>query len=618
MSTINQDSAGVVKAIRHIQSEVAIAAKAALAKPDTAAQFDSAATGNNIIATVLGGGDNGLNITSPAYAALQQLCGYLGKEAGYVMDSAARAMSSWRERFNQEVPDNVAYAGICRGLALYESDAGLPATDPLMQLIAREDKAQMDSASNQHHDQLSIRAGLALASLLSTLASATPFAGVVPFPMGSNEGKIVLVTPKANNDFGAYRAGDVLVGARAGLPFTMAGRLLVLTEADVTGGKSYVTTVRECVEPAPAVLPATGFIGWRSQASSPAERILSGRTVVLVNGIQVGGDIRTGNGAFNQNKGTTNLNGKFYVKGDAATEYTIDGTCDLDGGVIDFTIKPALPPEATVRTLAFIDWERQKSRTDGKERWASIGVETDGYSVYAEEARVDSEYTISAATQFQQELGMNIAALSMGAGDIYTQERYRRIIELGALVAAGNPQQPLDLNVAAQLLQKSVSESISDQIMMRIEQIETLFVTEAWSTKAGFVFIPTLLAPIFRRIRGFTINEGGVRAGIYLVGNLPNGLPVYSVPAMDYVFGSDETLETGSILICGGDNGDPARSPILIGDAIPMLPVNMNNQYNRDFEAAQGWYGRGLTCLNPNQELAGTWARLDITGMNLA
>lgn len=598
MSLIIQQAAGLVLAMGHIAAEVGKQRDVAIQK---GAIFDSAAATQDVAKAVIVD-DTGSR--SEGFQQLQKLAAYLDGAAGQVLDSASRAIGVWQQKFGMPIPDNVLHAGINRALSLFEPVDGSP--ECLQQLARME--AQMDSASNAHHDQLSIRSGLALASLLSTIASATPFAGVVPFPMGSNEGKIVLVTPKAANDYGAYREGDYLVGSNAGKPFTMSGRLQIPTETAGVGNTAYAVDVRECV------LFDSVNGGWIPDPNTPTCRILSGRTKVMVNGITVATDQRQGGSVTAQNSGSTVINGSFKIKG-SNTDYVLTGTCDLNNGAVDFTITPSLPNTASVKVMAFIDWEREKSRAVRVNRWASIGVATEGYSVFAEEARVESSYTISAATQFTQELGMNIAAMSMGAAEFHNEERFRRLIELGAEIAKNNPQPILNLDVSGQIIAKTIGEAITDEIMIRIENVIKDFVTQAWSTRAGSVLIPPELAPIFRRILGF-VTGSAIQSGIYLVGYLPNGLPVYSVPQMTHVFGYDETGETSAFLVIGSDMGDPARSPILMGDAVPFMPVNINNQYDRNYEAASGWYGRSLTDLNPNIELAGVWAIVPVIGLN--
>ena len=508
-------------------------------------------------------------------ASLREVVGYLGDEAGIVVDRIAASIDQYKKRFGVLPADSALHSGFEKARAILKGDS------PNQKIRAiRSGMAQLDSASNYHQDGLSLRAGITLASVLSTLSSANPFSGIIPFNMGSNEAKFVLITPRAGNDYGAYRENQIIVGKDSGEPFALAGRLQVPTGTANGANTDYVTSFHECVTPV-----AGGYVG---DATSPAVRILAGRTLIIVDGMEVATDMRSTNQSTNvQNSGTTTINSSFNLRG-SAQQYTITGTCNVDTGAVAFTISPSLPVSVdnphTVRVMGYIDWERNSSRTNKKERRGSIIHDTAEFTIYAEEATLQSSVSLGAEMQANQELGISFASLSLGANDIVQAERVKRVLTLGSLVADHSGfSRTLPLDMSTSLNAKTVGEAITDAIAMTIEEIEAQMVADTWMATPAFVYVPALLVPYVRRMQGFQNYDLGIKAGIYYIGSM-NGKSFYCVPNMKSIFGEyDPDGSEAIMLISGGDSTDPARAPIIMGDAIPFMPVDSTGKYDADF-----------------------------------
>ena len=97
---------------------------------------------------------------------------------------------------------------VIMGVREFETSHGRQPTADVVDAAIQQGHAAlihvMDSVTSAHHDQISLQPNRAVVAILSAIAEAIPFAGYLPVDIGSNEGKLAILSHQAGSAFGDY------------------------------------------------------------------------------------------------------------------------------------------------------------------------------------------------------------------------------------------------------------------------------------------------------------------------------------------------------------------------------------------------------------------------------
>ncbi|KJV08034.1 hypothetical protein VZ94_01080, partial [Methylocucumis oryzae] len=92
-----------------------------------------------------------------------------------------------------------------------------------------------DSASSLASDPIALQTNRAVVSIMSTIMAAIPFANYIPFDLGSNEGKLAIVSHQAGVKNGRYALNENIDGVNSGSAYLSAVRTHKATRGIVSG-----------------------------------------------------------------------------------------------------------------------------------------------------------------------------------------------------------------------------------------------------------------------------------------------------------------------------------------------------------------------------------------------
>lgn len=419
---------------------------------------------------------------------------------------------------------------------------------------------RMDAATNAHHDQLSLQPAMAITSIIAMFAEAIPFAAYLPADVKSNEARLAIMDNKADSSFGDYAKGDSLNG--------------------IAGGGGYLDCERVCLLTANGGAGPFAFqVKARTNDTGVNVPLLRGRTVLLCNGLPVGSELRTTNGAGNNAvAGSVTLGG---------TTYTLGGTVNSDTGAMSITTSGALPAGTILEALVYIDFEK------APELAPFVTTEATVYQLFARASRGLVKVSIDASTQMQQELALDPRGQSLLAlRSQRAQERHYRAMSKMLRIAAGKAVQ-WDYDYATQIAQKDRSQLW--QNLMPILAVESQKMAER-TVDHGIttLYFTGRLAAELRGLPSDIFQSSGItdRPGVYRLGRLFGLYDCYYTPKL-LVEGA-----TTSQILAVGRATNVARNPIVLGDAVPglFLPLAMNSDMNTN----DGYYERSFTEINPH------------------
>lgn len=469
------------------------------------------------------------------------------------------------------------------GMHIYQREHGfLPTADVLDAALAQGYAAALDPkklfdsvGSTGHHDVISAQPNRVVVAITSAIAEAFPAATYLPADINSNESRLAIVSHLAGSTFGAYTQNDLLDGINCGSPYIGSERVLQLTadaERDAYTGQ-FMTTVG---------------------GATPVE-LLRGRTIIFVNGFPC---------AFeSQNAASSVANvpvaGSIAIAG---TEYTVTGTVTPATGAVALAIAPAFPVGTEVHAEGYIDYEKQPQLSP------ELVTQVTTYQLFASPWRARVRQTIDSKTQYNNELGLDLASESLIAvRNQFSMERHYNVLNKALRIAKGNVQ-TYDFDKATQIAEKTRAEiwqdfqatlGIVDQQMA--EDTMDHGITHMYVTKnvaAQFLSLPSTL---------FVPSGLQARPGIFRLGTFLGRYEVYYTPKV-----LTETATTSQIL-CIGRSAQVARCPFVLGDAVP--PTYLPLAFGDDMKYGNAFYARNFTAVNPHQPSSKGAALISVINM---
>lgn len=439
---------------------------------------------------------------------------------------------------------------------------------------------RLDSATNAHHDQISLQPATAMVAIMAQFAENCPFAAYLSADVKSNEARLAIMDNKANSNFGDYAAGASLNGTAGGGAYVQAVRSLTLT---ANGGAG----------------PFAATAKIRTNDTGAAVPLLRGRTVILVNGIPRAREVADfyGSGA-NALAGTVTI---------ASTTYTLGGTVNSDTGAISVTTSATLPAGTVVEAVVHIDYEKQPQLAP------EFGTEVNVYKMFAYASRGIAKSTIDAMTQMQNELALDPRGQAlMSIRSQVAQERHRWALKLMIGVAKGQGAKSWNYDVTSQIAQKDRAQ-IWLNLAPILAGLSQQMAEETIDHGVTTLYFTGELAAQLRGLPSTIFETSGItdRPGIYRLGRLFGMYECYYLPA-GYGLAETNNGQTSQILAIGRGSS-VARNPVVFGEAVPaiFLPLAMGT----DLVTQDGFYQRGFTELNPHEPSVKAAFIIDVTAI---
>lgn len=472
-----------------------------------------------------------------------------------------------------------------------EAYKGLHGSDPSADVIeqaihsayATTDEAtsrfKLDSASSDHHANLSLQPNRAVVAILSTIAEAIPFAHYLPADIRSNESRLAIMSHKAGFKSGIYDHGDLMDGSYSGDAFISSARVHkceIDAEGKITGKLSIVQLGDELCD------PDAGDV-----------KLLRGRSIVYVNGLVAAREIDA-SGA-----GDSTVSGNITLEG---VKYQISGVINTDTGVIALASTPSLPTTTPVHVEGFIDYERNSAIIP------RIITAVDTYTLYANPWRVYTETTIDSRTQMASELGLDPHSEGViSINQQFANERHYNVL-LKARRLAANNQHDFEFDWAAKKAHKQRWE-IWSEFAGALAVASQQMAIDTMSHGISHLYVGKHIAAEMQSLPSSMFTPSGVmvRPGIFRIGRLFNLYDVYYSPKV--INDSD----AGGQVLCIGRANDVTRNPFVLGDAVP--PLVMPTAVNADLKQGASFYARNFTSVNPHYESSRGVAMINVTGM---
>lgn len=483
---------------------------------------------------------------------------------------------------------------ILDGVAEYEAMHGVSVPADVMEYAfhmayGTTEKAKkimaLDSANNTHADNLSLQPNRAVVAIFSALMEAIPFAHYLPADIGSNEGKLGIVTHQAGSHFGLYAANGGMDGTSSGDPYISSSRIHATTNAAGahTGQLTSVQATRDtCAAVAGDVV---------------AVNLLRGRTQVYVNGKIVAREISS------SGSGVSTVSGSVAISG---TTYQIGGTVNTDTGVIALTSTPALNNAVPVHVEGFLDFDRQPSLTP------SIITNVEMFSLFAKPWRVYTQHSIDTQTQMSNELGLDPHSESLIAlqNQFANERHYEVLAKAHRLASYGSNIATFSMDWSTQGAQKMRSQILQD-MQSTLGVVSQQMAIDTMSYGLSHLYVGKYMAAMMLGLPSSVWQPSGVQArpGIYRLGRLFNQYDVYYTPKI-----LTETNSASQIL-CIGRAPDVARNPFVLGDAVPATVIPLG--VGVDLKRGAGFYARNFTEVNPYAPAAAGVALINVTNMGL-
>lgn len=535
----------------------------------------AADVGNGGVKRISAGAARALLNTAGVPDVLDSLLGrYPETAANEIMNAVLDGCQQYRDKNGFEPDPTLIDVAI---------ESAIKTTTPLKDLGI--EKARFDSATNSHHDQLSLQPATAVVAILAQMAEAIPFVAYLPAAVDSNEARLAIIRNTANSDFGEYLNGDSLDGIAGGKTYMFSERVCVLSTNGGAGPFGYTVTQKQSF--------AVG--GVAVAGGNVALPVLRGRTCIMVNGILSARD------AAGYGSGSNTIAGTATVAG---SQYAISGTINTDTGVISVSSSPALPAGTVVEAYVYIDFEKQPGYTP------KLGIEAQVYSLYAVPSRALVVNTIDSTTQFQRELALDPVgqALYSLRAQRAQELHYRALFKMKRIAA--NLTDTWDYDWANQKGQKT-----RDQIWLNLASVlgglsqrmanSTIDhgITELYMTGELGAQVSGLPSTIFQ--------SSGIsdRPGIFRKGRLFDKYNVWYTPNGLAESGGGTTAE----ILCIGRGSSVARNPIVAGAAVPetFLPLATGS----DLSTQNGFYARDFLEVNPHAASALGSALISVTNI---
>ena len=516
--------------------------------------------------------------------------GGMPQELGILFDEVGNSTLNLGGR---EVPARELIAkSILDGVDAYTAEHGeAPSADMLRAAIyqgystteeARSKAVKFDavSADTNHSDPSSMQPNRAVVAIMGTIAEGIPIANYLPYDIGSNEARLIIVQHVAGNTVGQFKAGDILDGLQGGNAFLSTARTIKL---DAQGKGKFTSAMLDAETADPAGSPVS---------------LLRGRTIIYVQGMPVGTEAGVTAAALSQLTGTLRM---------GSTDYALSGTVTPDTGDVAVSFNPALPANTAVHAEGFIDLEKSDVLTP------LVNVQALKFSLFANAWRALTEVTIDSATQFSHEVGLSPETETVLAiRNQFANERHYDVVRKAARLGAWNTG-TYQFNWSIFGQQKTRSQ-IAQDILAALYPLEQRMANLTMDHGITHLYVDEIMASTLLCCDSTVFTPSGVNARptIYRLGRLLNKYEVYVNPQARNAASSPDVSQ----IICVGRSTQAGRNPFVLGDAVAPMAVPVAT--GRNFKRNAGFYARNFTAVNPHDASAKGCAILTVTGIGNA
>jgi hypothetical protein len=443
---------------------------------------------------------------------------------------------------------------------------------------ARKKFATLDnvSATNTNHDPISMQPNRAVVAIMGSIAEAIPVASYLPYDIGSNEAKLIIVQHAAGSNAGTMKRGDLLDGINAGSPYLSTSRVVKLV-----AGKAKITatmTDAETCDPAGPKVP-----------------LLRGRSIVYVQGLPAGGEIAYTAAPSSMMGGSIRI---------GSTDHAMSGVVKHDTGEVEATFTPELPANMAVHVEVFLDLEQQPELTP------LVAVQALKFPLHAYAWRALTEVSIDSRTQFANEVGITPETEAVLAiRNQFGNERHYQVIRQAERLALWNTGS-YNFNWDTFGIEKTRSR-IAQDIMAAIYPLEQKMANDTMDHGITHMYVDEVFAATLLCCDSTVFQPSGVsaRPSIYRLGRLLNKYEVYVNPRARKL--TDKPDE--SKVLCIGRSTQAGRNPFVLGDAVAPMAVPIST--GSDMKNKSGFYARNFTSVNPHAPSAMGCAMLNVTGL---
>lgn len=478
-----------------------------------------------------------------------------------VLDSVAKGMEAYRRQHGALPTADLVKSALRQGQSCFEK---------------HDSKFVFDSiGSTAGHDSIGTMPNRVQVAIIGALAEAVPFANYLPSDIGSNEFRSAIVSHAAGSLFGDYTLDETLDGINGGDVYLASERTMpvTLSVGRDTGTAAFVTYAGG----------ATTF------------PVLRGRTIIHINGFFAAAEAHNNISST----ATSSISGVFTIAG---TDYSISGTVTIATGAVALAFAPALPVGTSVVAEVYLDYEKAPTLTP------KAITKVSSYCYFASPWRHLCEQTIDTQTQYLNELGLDLLSESTMAGrNQMANERHYNALRKVKELSAGNTQ-TFDFDGTNQIAQKTRSQIIAD-IGVVAGIVDQQMAEDTLDHGVTHWYIGKKLKALIEALPSEVFESAGLTSqpGIFRVGRLWGKIDVYYTPKL-----ITET-STSTQIICIGRSIQPARCPIVMGDAVSPIytPIPMNSS----MVSGQSVYARSFTAVNKHQPSARGCALINITNM---
>lgn len=473
------------------------------------------------------------------------------------------------------------------GMGVYEREHGcLPTADVIEAALQQGDSASyrfdargshaLDNVgSTAHHDQISSQPNRIVVAITSAIAEAIPFATYLPTDIGSNEARLGIVSHQAGSLFGGYTLSELMDGVNCGKTYLNAERRVSLT---LNGDRD----------------AATGGI-FTTEGGATTVALLRGRSIVFVNGFPVAAESPN----VSASVANSPISGVATIGG---TDYTVSGTVTVATGAFSLSFSPALPVGTVVEAEGFIDFEAAPSLTP------SILTQVQTFALYAVPWRAKARQTIDSKTQYQNELGLDLASESLIAirNQFAMERHYAGLMKL--LRLAANNSETYDFDATNQIQQKTRAQIWQDFSAV-LGVVDQQMAEDTMDHGISHIYVAKNVAYQMMSLPRELFEPSGLQArpGIFRVGRLFGRYEIYYTPKL-LTEGS-----TTSQMLCIGRSAQVARCPLVLGDSVAPTYIPLATQ--DDLTTGSGFYARNFTSVNPHVPSAKGAALINVTNL---
>ncbi len=450
------------------------------------------------------------------------------------------------------------------GARIYEREHGFAPEGDILLSAIHQAHTIYDSATNNHHDQISLTPNAPVVAILGAIAEACPFGGYLPADRGSNEGRLIIVSHQAGSNWGEYNQGDLMDGIACGNPYFSSSRTLDLD--------------------APNADTAYKFDFKAQTNGGAALNLLRGRSIIYVNGKLGALEIQNGPSAAP----SVPIVGTLVLGG---VNYQLAGTVAPASGEITITPTPAFPVGTVVSAEAFVDYEADASVTPKMQVQAMV------YQIFANPFRANYQITPESRSQFANEVGLDAGAEAMMAvRNQYAMERHYNAIRKAKRVGQFNNTEQFDFEYSVQIQQKTRAQIWQD-FQAVVGVVSQRMAEQTADHGITHMYVGKNVLAQFRSMPSDLWEGSGItdRPAIFRAGRLFGQFDVYYTPQ-----GVNEAVDgTSAEILCVGRSTQTARCPVIFGDAsAPMFePLGMG----LDQKTGYGFNARSFTVLNPHE-----------------